>query len=112
MTPNAITLLFKEARDAFPPIEGKPVDDDLLSIRETLLPILMEVPYDQLGGVHSLTSLITDDVRYTAERCTCVCLEPLGSRMNSGFDPVCGYRKEYHLGLSRGGVTELLYPFS
>ena len=67
MTPNAITLLFKEARDAFPPIDGKPTDDDLLSIRETLLPILMEVPYDQLGGVHSLTSLITDDVRYAAE---------------------------------------------
>ncbi len=48
MMPNAITLLFKEARDAFPPIEGKPTDDDLLLIRETLLPILMEVPYDQL----------------------------------------------------------------
>jgi len=67
MTPNAITLLFKEARDAFPPIEGKPTDDNLLSIRETLLPILMEVPYHQLGGVHSLTSLITDDVRYATE---------------------------------------------
>jgi hypothetical protein len=67
MTPNAITLLFKEARDAFPPIEGKPTDEDYLSIRGTLLPILMEVPYDQLGGVHSLTSLITDDVRYAAE---------------------------------------------
>jgi hypothetical protein len=67
MTPNAITLLFKEARDAFPPLEGKPTDDDLLSIRETLLPILMEVPYDQLGGVHSLMSLITDNVRYAVE---------------------------------------------
>jgi hypothetical protein len=32
MTPNAITLLFKEARDAFPPLEGKPTDDNLLSI--------------------------------------------------------------------------------
>ncbi len=32
--------------------------------------------------------------------------------MNSGFNLVCGYRKEYRLGLSRGGVTELLYPFS
>jgi hypothetical protein len=67
MTPNAITLLFKEARDAFPPIKGKPTDDNLLSIWEILLPILMEVPYDQLGGVHSLTSLITDNVRYAAE---------------------------------------------
>ncbi len=43
MTPNVITLLFKEARDAFPPIEGKPTDDDLLLIWETLLPILVEV---------------------------------------------------------------------
>jgi hypothetical protein len=67
MTPNAITLLFKEARDAFPPIEGKPTDDNLLSIQETLLLILMEVTYDQLGGVHSLTALITDDVRYASE---------------------------------------------
>ncbi len=46
MTPNAITLLFKEARDAFPPLEGKPTDDNLLAIRETLLLILMEIPYD------------------------------------------------------------------
>jgi len=67
MSPNAITLLFKEARDAFPPLEGKPTDDDLLSIRETLLPILMEIPYDQFGGVHSLTAIITDGVRYAAD---------------------------------------------
>jgi hypothetical protein len=67
MTPDAITLLFKEARDAFPPLDRKPTDDDLLSIRETLLPILMEVPYDQLGGVHSLTSLIMEDMRYATE---------------------------------------------
>jgi hypothetical protein len=44
MTPNTVTLLFKEARDAFSPFEGKPADDNLLSIRETLLPILMEIP--------------------------------------------------------------------
>ena len=44
MTPNAITLLFKEARDAFPPLEGKPTDDDLLSIWETLLLIIMGSP--------------------------------------------------------------------
>ncbi len=67
MTPNAITLLIKEARDDFPPIKGKPTDDDLLLIRETLLLILMEVTYDQLGGVHSLTALITDNVKYAAE---------------------------------------------
>ena len=67
MTPTTITFLFKEARDAFPPLEGKPTDDNLLLIRETLLPILMEIPYDQLGGVHSLTAIITDHVRYAAD---------------------------------------------
>ncbi len=66
MTPNAITLLFKEARDSFPPIEEKPTDDDLLLIRETLLPILMEIPYDQLGGIPSLTAILTDTVTYAA----------------------------------------------
>ncbi len=64
--PNAITLLFKEARDSFPPIKGKPTDDNLLSIRETLLPILMEIPYNQLGGIHSLTAILWDTVTYTA----------------------------------------------
>jgi hypothetical protein len=70
MTPNKITLLFKEARDAFPPFEGKPTDDNLLLIREMLLPILMEIPYDQLGGVHSLTSLFTDPARYATNHGT------------------------------------------
>ena len=67
MTPAAITLLFKEAQDAFPPLEGKPTDDDLLSIRETLLPILMEIPYDQLGGIHSLTAIITEATKYATD---------------------------------------------
>ena len=67
MTPTEITLLFKEAQDAFLPLEGKPTDDDLLLIRETLLPILMEIPYDQVGGIHSLTAIITDAVRYAAD---------------------------------------------
>jgi hypothetical protein len=66
MTPNVITLLVKETHDAFPPFEGKPTDNNLLSIREMLLPILMEIPYNQLGGVHSLTALLTDPARYAA----------------------------------------------
>ena len=65
MTPEAITLLFKEARDTFPPLKGKPTDDNLMLIRETLLPILMEIPYNQLGGVHPLTAILVDAARYT-----------------------------------------------
>jgi hypothetical protein len=65
MTPNTIMLLFKKACDTFPPLKGKPMDNDLMLIRETLLPILMEIPYDQLGGVHSLMAILVDTARYT-----------------------------------------------
>ena len=67
MTPKAITILFREAHEAFPPLKGKPSDDNLATIRETLLPILMEIPYYQLGGVHSLTAILMDPGRYAAD---------------------------------------------
>ncbi len=51
MMPNVITLPFKEAHDAFLPIKRKKKDDNLLLIWETLLPILMEIPHDQLGRI-------------------------------------------------------------
>jgi hypothetical protein len=67
MMPNAITLLFQDAQDSFPPFNRKPTDNNLLSIRETLLPILMEIPYNQLRGVHSITAILMDPVRYAAD---------------------------------------------
>ena len=67
MTPDAITRLFKEAYDSFPPLEGKPTDDDLLAIREALLPLLMVIPYDQLNDIHSLAAILTEAVKYEAE---------------------------------------------
>jgi hypothetical protein len=67
MTPDVITLLFRdEVRKAFPPFKGKPTDNNLTAIRKTLLPIFMEIPYDQLGGVHSLTAILMDPLRYAA----------------------------------------------
>jgi hypothetical protein len=66
MTPDAITHLFKEAPDSFPPLEGKPSNNDLLAIWETLLPLLMVIPYHQLNGVHSLTAILTKAVKYEA----------------------------------------------
>jgi hypothetical protein len=44
----------------FPPLEGKPTNDDLLAVRETLLPLLIVIPYDQLLGVHSLTAILAE----------------------------------------------------
>jgi hypothetical protein len=67
MTPEAITLLLKEATEAFTPIKGKPTDDNILAIRENLLPLLMDIPYDLRGGVHSLTGLIIEATTYATE---------------------------------------------
>jgi len=64
MTPKAITLLLKEATEAFTVIEGKPLDDDILTIRKTLLPLLMDIPFNLVGGIHSLTGLITETAVY------------------------------------------------
>jgi hypothetical protein len=66
MTPDAITCLFKDAHDAFSSLEGKPSDNDLLAIWETLLPLLMVIPYNQLNRVHSLTTILTKAVKYKA----------------------------------------------
>ena len=60
MTPEAITLHLKEATEAFTVIDEKPSDDDILAIHETLLPLLMDIPFNLVGGVHSLTGLITE----------------------------------------------------
>ncbi len=61
--PSTITLIFKETYDSFPPHEGKPTDDDLLSIRETILSLLMVIPYNLLGGIHSLTAILTNPAK-------------------------------------------------
>ena len=67
MKPEAITLLLKEATEAFTVIKGKPSDDDILTIRETLLPLLMDIPFDLVSGIHSLTGLITETATYEAD---------------------------------------------
>ena len=66
MTPKAITLLLKEATEAFTVIKGKPSEDNILDIRKTLFPLLMDIPFDLVGGVHSLTGLITKTATYGA----------------------------------------------
>jgi hypothetical protein len=77
MMPDAITLLFKESRDTFPSIEGKLTDNNLQSIHKNLLPILMEVPYNQLGGTHSLVGILTDAKRYTTNHGGATFVRPL-----------------------------------
>ena len=64
MTPDTITRLFKEAYDTFPPLEGKPTNNNLLAMWRKLLPLLMVIPYNQLGGSHSLVAILTEATRY------------------------------------------------
>jgi hypothetical protein len=66
MMPDTITLLFKEAYNSFPPIKGKPTNDDLLAIKEAILLLLMVIPYDLLTGVHSLTAILMEAGKYEA----------------------------------------------
>jgi hypothetical protein len=67
MNADAITHLFKEAYNTFPPLKGKPTDDNLLAIREALLPLLMVIPYDQLLGAHSLTAILAEAAKNKAD---------------------------------------------
>ncbi len=66
MTPEAITLLLKEVTEAFTVIEGKPLDEDILTAN-SFLPLLMDIPFNLVGGVHSLTGLITETATYEAD---------------------------------------------
>jgi hypothetical protein len=77
MMPDAIILPFKEACDTFPPIKGKPTDDDLQLIHKKILPILIEIPYDQLGGTHPLVGILTDATRYAANYGSATFVRPL-----------------------------------
>ncbi len=87
MMPNTITLLFKEVRDAFPPFKGKPTDDNLLLIREMLLPILMDIPYNQLRGVHSLMALLTDPTWYATNHSGATFVRPIRLPLYDGSIP-------------------------
>ena len=77
MTPDAITRVVNEAYDTFPPLEGKPMDDDLLAVWEVLLPLLIVIPYDQLNGIHSLTAILTEAAKYEAEHGTNTFVRPI-----------------------------------
>jgi hypothetical protein len=76
MNADAITCLLKEAYDTSPPLKEKPTSDKLLTIRETLLPLLMVIPYDQLLGVHPLMTILTEATKYEADHGTSMFVRP------------------------------------
>jgi hypothetical protein len=64
MTPEEITSLFATAAAAFQPIVGQPNDDDLTLLRDTLYPLLLQIPYDE-AGTHNLIGILEPTTTYT-----------------------------------------------
>jgi hypothetical protein len=102
MTPDRITLLLKEVHDTFPPIKGKPMDNDLQLIRKKILPILMEIPYNQLGGAHSLVGILVDATRYAANHGGATFVHPLrlplydATIANNATTVICVFAESAH----------------
>ena len=58
MTPDEIVSKFSVALDNFEPITDHPSDSDLTRLREAIAPLLLQIPYDETGGVHNLIGIV------------------------------------------------------
>ena len=58
MTPDEIVSKFSLALDNFEPITDRPLDSDLTRLREAIAPLLLQIPYDETGGVHNLIGIV------------------------------------------------------
>ena len=58
MTPDEIVSKFLVALDNFEPITDQPSDSDLTRLREAIAPLLLQIPYDETGGLHNLISIV------------------------------------------------------
>ena len=73
MTPKEITAAVKEASEAFPTLGSRqPEDKDIVSIRETLVPLLLLIPFDSAASSgaqkHNLSGLIQRSSVYASHR--------------------------------------------
>ena len=58
MTPDEIVAKFSAALDNFEPITDQPSDSDLVRLREAFAHLLLQIPYDETGGMHNLIGII------------------------------------------------------
>ena len=56
--PSDLTLALQKATDGFTAIVGQPTDNDLIDIRQLLIPVLMKTKYDKLTLTHNLLGAI------------------------------------------------------
>ena len=65
MTPKTIVAKYVNALKQFKPIDRQPSDTDLMRIQEVVSPLLLQIPYDEMGGTHNLIGLIRPVAAYT-----------------------------------------------
>ena len=58
MTPDEIVSKFSVALDNFELITDQPSDSDLTTLREDIAPLLLQIPYDETGGMHNLIGIV------------------------------------------------------
>ena len=58
MTPDDIVSKFLVALGNFEPITDQPSESDLTRLREVIAPLLLQIPYDETGGVHNLIGIV------------------------------------------------------
>ena len=64
INPANITLALQKATEGFMTIVDRPTDNDLIEIRQLLVPVLMKTKYDELTQIHNLLGFILPSKRY------------------------------------------------
>ena len=59
-----LTLALQKAMERFTAIVDRPTDNDIIDIRQLLLPILMKTKYDELTLTHNISGVILPTERY------------------------------------------------
>ena len=62
--PADLTLSLQKATEGFTSIVDRPTDNDLIEIRQLLLPVLMKTKYNELALTHNLSGVVLPYERY------------------------------------------------
>ena len=62
--PADLTLTLQKATEGFTAIMDRPTDNDMINIRQLLVPVLMKTKYDDLILTHNLSGVILPSERY------------------------------------------------
>ena len=62
--PANLTLVIQKATEVFTVIVDRPTDNDLIDIRQLLVPVLMKTTYDELTLKHNISGVILPAKRY------------------------------------------------